>query len=109
VTPPRHACTTHHDRNGDHPVDDPWVVAVAVVIALATACDVFRGRAFLPLDNVELHLLALLERAKAVTLNGGMMHEAVGPSVRWCDKAKPLRVIEPLNRSCCTHKKLILV
>src|SRR6185369_8149941 len=59
--------------------------------------DVLRGRALGALDHVEFHGLALGEGLEAVTLDGGVMHEAILLAVRGSDEAKALGVVEPLH------------
>src|SRR5215203_1472110 len=65
--------------------------------------DVLRSGALRALDHVELHGLALGEGLEAVSLNGGMVHEAILLAVRGGDEAKALGVVEPLHGAGRTH------
>src|SRR5689334_17878104 len=65
--------------------------------------DVLSGRALGALDHVELHGLALGEGLEAVTLDGGVMHEAILLAVRGGDEAEALGVVEPLHGAGRTH------
>src|SRR4051812_43477045 len=65
--------------------------------------DVLRSRALRALNHVELHGLALGEGLEAVSLNGGVVHEAILLAVRGGDEAKALRVVEPLHGAGRTH------
>jgi len=60
--------------------------------------DVLGLQAFRSLDHVKLDRLALLQRTKAFTLDGGMMHEDVF-AVGTAEKAEPLRIVKPLHCS----------
>src|SRR5881296_3680563 len=59
--------------------------------------DVLRRGALLALHDVELDPLALGQRLEALRLDRGVVHEAVLLAVLGCDKAKTLRVVEPLH------------
>src|SRR5690349_7388898 len=59
--------------------------------------DVFGRGALGTMDDVELNALTLGERAEATALNRGMMDEAVLLTTFGRDKAKALRVVEPLH------------
>src|SRR6266576_509523 len=59
--------------------------------------DVLRRRTLLALHDVELDALPFGERLVALRLNRGVMHEAVLLAVLGRDKAKALRVVEPLH------------
>jgi hypothetical protein len=48
------------------------------------------------LDDIELYLIAFLERLIAIELNGGVMNEDIRAALA-TQKAKAFRVIEPLN------------
>src|SRR5690348_6571727 len=65
--------------------------------------DVLSGRALLALHDVELDALAFGEGLVAVALNRRMMNEAVLLATLWRDKAKALRIVEPLYRAGRTH------
>ena len=54
------------------------------------------------LDHIELNLLAFLQRAEALRLNGGVVDEYV-LAILAGDKAKTFCVIEPLYFAFCTH------
>ena len=58
---------------------------------------VFGRRALLTLDQVELDILALGQRAEALGLDGGVMHEDVAGFT--LDESETLGVVEPLDRS----------
>ena len=51
------------------------------------------------LGHIELNALALLQRAEAARLNGGVMDENV-LAVFTADESKTLGVVEPLNCAC---------
>src|SRR5262245_8177659 len=67
--------------------------------------DVAGLRALRTVNDLELHCLALFERAEAVALNGREVHEDVAASVA-LDEPVPLRVVEPLDLACNTHRSL---
>src|SRR5262245_26327492 len=60
--------------------------------------DVSRLRAFLSLNDFELHVIALGERLEAAALDCAVVHENVRPALAR-DEAEPLRVVEPLYRT----------
>src|SRR5262245_18380199 len=62
-------------------------------------------RALRTVNDLELHRLALLERAETVALNGRVVDEDVGASVA-LDESIPLRVVEPLDLACNTHRSV---
>src|SRR5688500_11339134 len=64
---------------------------------------VLRGRALLPLHDVELHALALVERLEAPALDGGVVDEQVLASVLGRDEAEALVVVEPLDGALRAH------
>src|SRR6185295_4133401 len=68
--------------------------------------DVLGGRAFLALDDVELHAVSLGQRLEAVALDRGVMDEAVLLSILQRDETEPLAVIEPLHFSGALHFSL---
>src|SRR5438045_8243916 len=67
--------------------------------------DVAGLRALGTVNDLELHRLALLERAEAVALNGRVVHEDVAASVA-LDEPVALGVVEPLDLACDTHRSL---
>src|SRR5439155_11157963 len=71
--------------------------------------DVLRGRALCALDHVELDLGALRKAPMAFGLDGAVMAEDVLLAVVTRDEAEALLVVEPLDRSCRTHRLLLLV
>src|SRR5438477_10903933 len=71
---------------------------------------VLRGRALRALDHVELDLGAFTQGPMAaIGLDGAVMAEDVLLAVVTRDEAEALLVIEPLDRSCRTHRLLLLV
>src|SRR5581483_9395157 len=68
---------------------------------------VFRGRALRALDHVELDLGAFLEAPMAVGLDRGVMAEDVAAAVVTRDEPEALLIVEPLDRSCRTHRLLL--
>src|SRR5215831_16169783 len=62
-------------------------------------------RALGAVNNLELHCLALLERAEAVALDGRVVHEDVAASVT-LDETITLGVVEPLDLACDAHRSL---
>src|SRR5262245_57621432 len=67
--------------------------------------DVAGLRALRTVNDLELHCLALFERAEAVALDGRVVHEDIAASVA-LDEPIPLRVVEPLDLACNTHRSL---
>src|SRR5450759_2673168 len=59
------------------------------------------------LHDVELHRITLGQRLEAVTLDRAVMHEAIFLSIVRGDKAKALRVVEPLHFAGRTHVPLL--
>ena len=51
--------------------------------------------------HVEVDLLALLQRLEAASLNFGEMREQVFAAIIGSDEAEALRIVEPLNCTCC--------
>lgn len=62
--------------------------------------------ALVGLYDVELDLLALLERLEASALDGGVMDKAVLLAALGLDEAEAFLGIKPLNGSCGTHTKM---
>src|SRR5688572_23090052 len=58
--------------------------------------DVLCGGAFLTLHDVELHLVTLVQRLVAATLDGGVVHETILRATFGRDEAEALVIIEPL-------------
>src|SRR5258706_3146831 len=58
--------------------------------------DVLRRRALLALHDLELHALAFGERLESLSLNRGVMYEAILAAVFGRDESKALGVVEPL-------------
>jgi len=58
-------------------------------------------RALLPLDDLELHSIALGERLEAASLDGAEVNEDVGPPFSR-DESVPLRIVEPLHSASKT-------
>src|SRR6185295_14143644 len=71
--------------------------------------DVLGGRALRALDHVELDLVAFLQAPVSLGLDGAVMAEDVLLAVVTRDEAEALFVVEPLDRSCRTHRLLLLV
>src|SRR3982751_1043255 len=69
----------------------------------AQAPHVLRGRSLLPLDDVELHRFAFGKRLVALTLDCGMMDEAILLAVGAADEAESLRLVEPLDGAGRSH------
>src|SRR5258706_10149987 len=67
--------------------------------------DVAGLRALGAVDDFEFDRLAFLERAEAVALNGGVVHEDVAASVA-LDEPVTFGVVEPLDLACDTHRSL---
>src|SRR3989442_289761 len=59
--------------------------------------DVGRGRALLPLNDVELHALTFREALEPRHADRGVMDEDVFRAVVRSDETEPLRVVEPLD------------
>src|SRR5579859_5571390 len=59
--------------------------------------DVLSRRAFLRLHDLELHALPFGQRLEPLTLNSGVMHEAVLTAVFGRDETEALGVVEPLH------------
>lgn len=55
-----------------------------------------RLRAFLSLDNIELHLVAFLQTFVPIDLDGAVVHENVR-SVVPSDESVPFRIVEPFD------------
>src|SRR5436190_18910115 len=70
--------------------------------------DVAGLRALGTVNDLELHRLALLERAEAVALNGRVVHEDVAASVA-LDEPVAFGVVEPLDLACDTHRSSSLL
>lgn len=60
--------------------------------------DVSRLRTLLPLDNLELDVIAFGERLEAASLNGAEVDKDIGPSLSR-DEAVAFGVVEPLHRT----------
>jgi hypothetical protein len=69
-----------------------------------SAHDVCRLKALGALEQIKLHGLSFIERAIAVLLNGGEMHEDI-LSRGALDKPVSLRPVEPLDSSFLSHGK----
>src|SRR5688572_3288914 len=63
--------------------------------------DVERFRALLTLTRFELDLCTLSERLEAVAADAGVVDEEILAAVLRCDEAVALRIVEPLDCSCC--------
>src|SRR5438876_1461536 len=59
--------------------------------------DVLRRRALLGLHDLELHALAFGQRLESLSLNRGVMYEAILAAVFGRDESKALGVVEPLH------------
>src|SRR5262245_44357575 len=70
--------------------------------------DVLSRRALLALHDVELHAVAFGEALEAFGLDRRMMDEAVLLAAFRGNEAKPLGVVEPLDRPCGAHCFLLL-
>src|SRR5437763_322852 len=90
-------CISSVDEFSSHGLDRPTRRLAAELD------DVLRSRALRALNHVELHGLALGEGLEAVTLDGGVMHEAILLAVRGGDEAEALGVVEPLHGAGRTH------
>src|SRR5437879_5194590 len=62
--------------------------------------DVCRGRALLPLRDVERDLLALFQGFEARALDRAVMGEQILPAVIRRDESEALGVVEPLHCAC---------
>jgi len=67
-----------------------------------------KSRPLVPLLHVELHTIALGERAESITLDAGVVDEAVRPAALGRDESEPLRLVEPLDGPGATHVQDIL-
>src|SRR5690606_15740810 len=61
------------------------------------------------LDEIELNLITLGQRAEARALDRAVVDEAVLRSVLRRDEAEALGVVEPLHGATCTHTVLLLL
>src|SRR5438094_167929 len=84
-------------------------LAVASVKLVLEGHHVLRGRALRALDHVELDLGAFTQAPMPIGLDGAVMAEDVLLAVVTRDEAEALVIIEPLDRSCRTHRLLLLV
>src|SRR5215204_508294 len=90
----------------------PATVAATTATAAAPAArgaaaeprHVLRGRALLPLHDVELHVLAFVQRLEAAALDGRVVNEQILAPVLGSDEAETLGVIEPLHFSLRAHR-----
>src|SRR5438045_95980 len=64
----------------------------------ASLGDISGLRSLLPLDDLELDLVALGQRLESVSLDGAEVHEDVGAALTR-DETEALRVVEPLHCS----------
>src|SRR6185295_8171155 len=80
----------------------PWT---AKERRLLDAGHILRGGTFLALHHVELHLLSLAKRLEAAAGNGGVMNEAVFPTIITSDEAEALAVVEPLHGPFGAHTR----
>ncbi len=71
-------------------------------------CYVLRGGTLISVNDVELYVIALVQRLETVAADGREMHEHVLGSVVRRDEAETLTVIEPLHYSGRTHLLLPL-
>src|SRR5262245_9188312 len=71
------------------------------------ATDVRRLQALGALDDVELHLLALAQGAKALRHDRGVMDKHVRRAITG-DEPKPLRIVEPLHGASFHDSTLLL-
>jgi hypothetical protein len=78
-----------------------WPPFIRIVASESGLCGLYvlRLPALGALDYVELHLLTLLQTAKAAGLNGGEMYEYI-LTVLAADKTVALGVVKPLHCSC---------
>jgi hypothetical protein len=60
--------------------------------------DVSGLRAFLPLYDLKLHLIAFLQALVAVGIDGAVVYEHIGTVVP-PNESEPLGIVEPLDRS----------
>src|ERR687891_655731 len=70
--------------------------------------DVERLRPLLTLTGLELDLRSLGEGLESVSTDAGVMNEEILATVRRRDEAVALRVVEPLDGSCCHIEKHLL-
>ena len=70
--------------------------------------DVAGLRALGTVNDLELHRLTFLERTETVALNSRVVDEDIAASVA-LDEAIPLRVVEPLDLACDTHRSSSLL
>jgi len=59
--------------------------------------DVARGRAFLPFNDLELDLLALVQRLESISPDGRVVHEAVATTVILLEEPKAFLLVEPFH------------
>jgi hypothetical protein len=71
------------------------------------ADDVLGRRTLLALDDVELDALTLVQVLEALTLNRGVMDEAILATVLARDEAETLLSVEPLDRTLNAHVHLL--
>ncbi len=76
---------------------------------LAALRDVLCRWAFLPFDNVEFYSIPLRERLEAIPSNRAVVDEAILLSIVRGDKAKALRIVEPLYLAGRTHFLLLVM
>ena len=74
-------------RNGDH----------------SDRYDIFCGRPFIGIHNIELNFLSFHKAFKSISLNGGKMHKHIFLSIVSSQKSKALTVVKPLHRSRYSH------
>jgi hypothetical protein len=74
---------------------------VAMVTPILGQPDVFRGRSFLTLDDVEFYALALGQALESLHLDPGMVDEDIFRPVLRSNESVTLRIVEPLYFTVC--------
>jgi hypothetical protein len=77
-------------------VCNSMIVRSGCSLAAAAALHLICLRALLPLDDVELDVIALFEGFVAIELNRAVVHEDVRPIIP-ADETVALRIVEPLH------------
>src|SRR5688500_6514224 len=73
----------------------------AMMVSVLNGDDVERLGALLTLPRLELDLGALGEGLEALAADAGVVDEEILTPVLRCDEAVALRIVEPLDCSCC--------
>jgi hypothetical protein len=86
--------------------DSAWLSCVVGSCLFETE-DRIRLRAFLALDDVELHVVALFQSLIAIQLNCGIVNEDIRPVVA-ANESVPLGVVKPLDLTFELSHRLLL-